>query len=178
MTTPPDGNSMESTSQQNPTISPASPSPPPPPGKKKTSASSMAPLIHGLFLASVILALFGFLIFLDIRFTEEVESRQPIGRLLHMSGPGGVAGDVVIETEQGWYLLHGAPAVSKGTLLILEVRASGTHFICDEARSLCLRSSSKKFFPKDVRPEPSASIPIPIPSPTTTTSSPAEGQTK
>lgn len=126
---------------------------------KKNSIGSSERFLHSLFLLLVILAGLGFWVWLEIRLASEVVSRQPIGRFLRMSGPGGLAGDVVIETEKGLYLLHGTPAIAKGTLLILEVRATGAHFICDEARSLCLRTSSKKFKANDVHPASSAPTP-------------------
>ena len=124
--------------------------------RKKNSTSSLERFLHRLFLLLVILAGLGFCVWLEIRLASEVVSRQSIGRFERMSGPGGLAGDVVIETEQGLYLLHGAPAITKGTLLILEVRATGAHFICDEARSLCLRTSSKKFTAGNALPIPNA----------------------
>ena len=123
---------------------------------KKNSTSSSERFLHRLFLLLIILAGLGFWVWLEIRLASEVVSRQSIGRFERMSGPGGLAGDVVIETEQGLYLMHGAPAISKGTLLILEVRATGAHFICDEARSLCLRTSSKKFTAGNALPIPNA----------------------
>lgn len=129
---------------------------PNPSTRKKNSTSSLERFLHRLFLLLVILAGLGFWVWLEIRLASEVVSRQPIGRFLRMSGPGGLAGDVVIETEQGLYLLHGAPAITKGTLLISEVRATGAHFICDEARSLCLRTSSKKFTAGNALPIPNA----------------------
>jgi len=129
---------------------------PNPSTRKMNSTSSLERFLHRLFLLLVILAGLGFWVWLEIRLASEVVSRQSIGRFERMSGPGGLAGDVVIETEQGLYLLHGAPAITKGTLLILEVRATGAHFIRDEARSLCLRTSSKKFTAGNALPIPNA----------------------
>ena len=124
--------------------------------KEKNTTGSLERFLHRMFLLFVLLAGLGFAVWLQIRSTSEVISSQSIGRFERMSGPGGLAGDVVIETEQGLYLLHGAPAITKGTLLILEVRATGAHFICDEARSLCLRTSSKKFTAGNALPIPNA----------------------
>ena len=124
--------------------------------------------MHFLFLLLVLLAALSFVLWLGGRLSTEVVSRQPIGQFLRMSGPGGLAGDVVIETEQGSFLLRGTPAIEKGTPLILEERATGAHFICDQARSLCLRTSTKKFKVSDVPQEPNASASIP---------SPAQGRT-
>ena len=168
MTTPQDGYGVDSTSPPNPATPPTPPTPPNPPAPNKGSTSSLESFLHGLFLLLVILAFFGFLVWMDIRSESEVVSRQPIGRFLRMSGPGGLAGDVVIETELGSYLLYGSPAIAKGTPLILEVRATGAHFICDQARSLCVATSSKKFKASDVQPASNAP---------SSTPSPAQGQT-
>lgn len=150
MTTPNDGYSMVLTSPQ---------SPPNPPVSKKGSTNSIERFLHRLFLLLVLLAALGFVVWIDGRLSSEVVSRQPIGEFLRMSGPGGLAGDVVIETEQGSYLLHGSPAIAKGTPLILEVRATGAHFICDESRSMCLKTSSKKFKGDALQPTPIAPTP-------------------
>ena len=123
---------------------------------KMNTTSSLEQFLHCLFLLLIILSGLGFWVWLEIRLASEVVSRQSIGRFERMSGPGGLAGDVVIETEQGSYVLHGTPAVVKGTRLLLEVRATGAHFICDEARSLCLRTSSKKFTAGNALPIPNA----------------------
>ena len=165
MTTAQDGYGVDSTSSINP---PTPPTPPNPPAQNKGSTSSLESFLHGLFLLLVILAFFGFLVWMNIRSESEVVSRQSIGRFVRMSGPGGLAGDVVIETEQGSYVLRGTPAVVKGTRLLLEVRASGVHYICDESRSLCVATSSKKFKASDVQPASSAP---------SSTPSPAQGQT-
>ena len=101
--------------------------------------------LHGLFLLLVALALLGFLVWLDLDTHSKVISRQPIGHFQRMSGTGGLPNRVVIETEKGSYPLFGSPVITKGTPLVLEVRASGYHYICDESRSLCVQSSSDEF---------------------------------
>jgi hypothetical protein len=149
MTTPNDAYSMVLTSQQ----SPAAPN--------KSSTGSLERFLHRLFLLFVMLAVFGFMVWIDGRFSSEVVSSQSIGKFLRMSGPGGLSGDVVIETEQGSYVLRGTPAVPKGTRLIMEVRASGAHYICDESRSLCIQTSSKKFKANDAQQAPNGANPSP-----------------
>ena len=164
MTTPQDAYGVDSTSPPNPTttpISPTSPTLPNPPAPNKGSTSSLECFLHGLFLLLVVLAFFGFLVWMDIRFESEVVSRQSIGRFVRMSGAGGLFSDVVIETETGFYVLHGTPAIAKGTGLLLEVRESGAHYICDESRNLCLRTSSKKFKANEVEHAPNAATPSP-----------------
>ena len=174
MTTPQDGYGVDSTSPPNPTTTPtpSTPSTPPKsPAPNKGSTSSLECFLHGLFLLLLILAFFGFLVWMDIRFESEVVSRQSIGRFVRMSGAGGLFSDVVIETETGFYVLHGTPAIAKGAGLLLEVRESGAHYICDESRNLCLRTSSKIFKANDVEHAPNAANPNPSPSP-----SPLKGQ--
>ena len=166
MTTAQDGYGVDLTSPHNPATPPTTSTPPNPPAPNKGSTSSLESFLHGLFLLLVILAFFGFLVWMNIRSESEVVSRQSIGRFLRMSGPGGLAGDVVIETELGSYVLHGSPAIAKGTGLLLEVRESGAHYICDELRTLCVATSSKKFKVSDVQPASNAPTP-----------SPAQGQT-
>jgi hypothetical protein len=102
-------------------------------------------LLHGLFLLLVMLAVLGIFVWFDIRLHKDVVSRQPIGQFQRMSGPGGLLGDVVIETETGSYLLRGTPAISKGTPLVLEVRASGYRCISDVPRTLCIETTHKEF---------------------------------
>ena len=101
--------------------------------------------LHGLFLLMVALAVLGILVWLDIDMHTQVVSRQPIGHFQRMSGPGGLLGSVVIETETGSYPLWGTPVIAKGTPLVLEVRASGYHYICDESRGLCVQTTAKEF---------------------------------
>lgn len=149
MTTPNATYSMVLTSPQNPPI------------PNKSSTGSLERFLHRLFLLLVLLAAFGFVVWIDGRFSSEVVSSQSIGHFVRMSGPGGLAGDVVIETEQGSYVLRGTPAVAKGTRLLMEVRASGAHYICDESRSLCIKTSSKKFKANDVQLAPNAANPSP-----------------
>ena len=147
MTTPNDAYSMVLTSQQSPRA------------PNKSSTGSLERFLHRLFLLLVLLAAFGSVVWIDGRFSSEVVSSQSIGHFLRMSGPGGLAGDVVIETQQGSYVLRGTPAVAKGTRLLMQVRASGAHYICDESRSLCIRTSSQKFKANDAQLAPNATSP-------------------
>lgn len=149
MTTPNDAYSMVLTTLQSP------------PAPNKSGTGSLERFLHRLFLLLVLLAVFGFVVWIGGRFSSEVVSSQSIGKFLRMSGPGGLSGDVVIETEQGSYVLRGTPAVAKGTRLIMEVRASGAHYICDESRSLCIQTSSKKFKANGAQQAPNAANPSP-----------------
>ncbi len=118
--------------------------------------------LHRLFLLLIALAVLCVLVLLGFQPYSEVVSRQPIGHFQRMSGPGGWPGRVVIETESGSYPLWGTPVIAKGTPLVLETRASGNRYICDESGSLCLETTTQEF----KRPEP-------IPS----TATPSQGQT-
>ena len=101
--------------------------------------------LHGLFLLFVALAVLCILVWLDLNMYSEVVSRRPIGHFQRMSAPGGLMGHVVIETDTGSYPLRGTPVIARGTLLVLELRASGYRYICDEPRSLCMRTTAKEF---------------------------------
>ena len=77
--------------------------------------------------------------------TDEVVSTRSIGNFVSMSGPGGLRGAVVIETDLGSFPLHSAAAIAKGTPLILELRDSGQRFICDARKTLCLKTDGPDF---------------------------------
>jgi len=98
-------------------------------------------VIRGLLLVLVILALTAaYLVWLHWQ-TGQVEASRPIGRLVGMSGRGGWAWPLVIETEEGFFPLGEAVAIPKGTPLMLEDRASGKRFICDLRRTVCAQTS-------------------------------------
>ena len=77
--------------------------------------------------------------------TDEVVSTRSIGNFVSMSGPGGMRGAVVIETDLGSFPLHSAAALAKGTPLMLELRDSGRRFICDARKTLCLKTDGPDF---------------------------------
>ena len=154
MKTPQDSYALVSTSPPNP------PRLPDPPTPLKGSTSALERCLHGLFLLLVVMAGLGFLVWLETRLMSEVVSRQSIGRFVRMSGASALVSAVVIETERGSCVLYGIPAIVKGTLLFLEVRATDTHYICDESRSLCFETSSKKFKANDVQSTPNAPSPV------------------
>ena len=85
--------------------------------------------------------------------TDEVISTRSIGNFISMSGPGGLRGAVVIETDLGSFPLHSAAAIAKGTPLILELRDSGKRFICDTRKTLCLKTDGPDFtLPQGAKP--------------------------
>jgi hypothetical protein len=75
----------------------------------------------------------------------EVVSSRPIGDFIRMSGPGGLQGRVVIETDTGSYPLLKAPVISKGTPLVLELRGNDQRFVCDLPHTLCIKSTPDEF---------------------------------
>ena len=77
--------------------------------------------------------------------TDEVVSTRSIGNFVSMSGPGGLRGAVVIETDLGSFPLHSAASIAKSTPLILEFRDSGQRYICDARKTLCLKSDGPDF---------------------------------
>ena len=84
----------------------------------------------------------------------DVVARQPLGSVLRMSAAGGFSERLVIETTQGFYLLHGVASVDRGELLTLELRRSGRRYVCNTARSLCLETTREHFSvnPKSSQP--------------------------
>ena len=118
--------------------------PPPPPGSHQ-KVDGLTNFFQYLFILVSIVSFFtGVLWFLDSR-ESQVVSSQSIGRFISMSGPGGLQGKVVIETDQGSYPIIHAPAISKGTLLVLEERQSGQRYICDVTRDLCIKTTATEF---------------------------------
>ena len=77
--------------------------------------------------------------------TDEVVSTRSIGNFVSMSGPGGLRGAVVIETDLGSFPLHSAAAIAKGTPLMLELRDSGNRYICDTRKTHCLKTDGPDF---------------------------------
>jgi hypothetical protein len=75
----------------------------------------------------------------------EVVASQPIGGLIRMSGATGWGGKVVIETDAGYFPMHEAVTLPKGTTLVLEERGSGRRYVCDLPRGLCVRTSRESF---------------------------------
>ena len=121
--------------------------PPPPPGTVKDEGGVIK-FFQYLFVLVSMTTLVTFVVWIVDSQETEVVSSQPIGHFMSMSGPGGLSNGVVIETEVGSYpLLRDAPVISKGTALVLEVRASGNRYICDTPRSLCVLTADKEFKP-------------------------------
>ena len=89
---------------------------------------------------------------------DEVVSTRPIGNFIRMSGPGGLQDRVVIETDIGSFPMREAAAITKGTPLVVQVRASGKRYICSGAN----KQSA----------QPKANIPNDMATPTTPTSTP------
>ena len=84
--------------------------------------------------------------FIYVSWTDEaVVSTRSIGNFVSMSGPGGLHNRVVIETDLGFFPLHSAAAITKGTPLILELRASNQRYICDARKTLCLTTEGPDF---------------------------------
>ena len=123
------------------------PDPQPSPDNKpaKPATSWLERFLHSLFLLMMAVAVLGFLVSLDVRVHSEVVSHRSIGYFIRMSGPGGLQGRVVIETDMGSYPLRRVAVIAKSTPLVLEVRASGDHYICDVTRSLCIETTRDAF---------------------------------
>lgn len=118
--------------------------PPPPPGSHE-KVDGVVHFSQFLFIPASIVSLFAFVLWVTESRESRVISSQSIGRFIGMSGPGGLQDRVVIETDQGYYSIIGAPAISKGTNFVLEVRQSGNRYICDITRDLCVRAAAAEF---------------------------------
>ncbi len=118
---------------------------PPPPEGHNNDVGGVIKFLQRLFILVSVVTLLSFVAwFIDSR-ESQVVSNQPIGRFIGMSGPGGLQGGVVIETELGSYPLIRTAAISKGTPLLLEQRASDDRFICDVPRNLCIKTAGYEF---------------------------------
>ena len=111
-----------------------------PSGNDRLEAATKSVIRALLLLLALIPLTAAYLIWLHWQ-TGQVEASRPIGRLLGMSGQGGWAWPLVIETEEGFFPLGEAVAIPKGTPLVLEDRASGKRFICDLRRTVCVQTS-------------------------------------
>lgn len=62
----------------------------------------------------------------------QVESSTPIGKVVNVTGGGGWAVKLVVQTDTGFYPLKGSVAIERGTPLHLERRRNGDTFVCAE----------------------------------------------
>jgi len=118
--------------------------PPPPPGSHQ-KVDGPTKFFQYLFMLLSIFSFFTFVYWFSNSRESQVVSTQPIGQFISMSGPGGLQNQVVIETEQGSYPIIDAPAIRKGTNLVLEERQSGQRYICDVTRDLCIKTTATEF---------------------------------
>ena len=116
------------------------------PNLRKTSSDPVEKALMVFFALLLVLPALWSSRFLYVAWTtDEVVSTRSIGNFISMSGPGGLRGAVVIETDVGSFPLHSAAAISKGTPLMLELRDSGQRFICDIRKTLCLKTDGPDF---------------------------------
>lgn len=130
---------------------------PPPPAGTNNDVGGVTKFLQRLFILVSVVTLFSFVVWLIDSRKSQLVSSQPIGRFIGMSGPGGFQGGVVIETDLGSYPLIRTAAISKGTPLVLEQRASDDRFICDIPHNLCIKTSGYEFkqpveIPIDAKP--------------------------
>lgn len=135
--------------------------PPPPPGSLQ-KVGGWIKFFQNLFILVTVVSLFTFGYWFVNTRESQVVSSQPIGKFISMSGPGGLQNQVVIETDQGSYPIINAPAISKGTTLVLEVRQSGQRYVCDVTRDLCIKTAAAEFrrsVPETTSPK--TAVPVP-----------------
>ena len=83
-------------------------------------------------------------------------TRSPIGHLVALHAHGGWGSRLVIETETGFFPVHGDVAGAKGVALFLESRRWGPDFICDESRTTCVEALGETFMPSPIPSTPAA----------------------
>ena len=135
--------------------------PPPPPGSLQ-KVGGWIKFFQNLFILVSAVSLFTFVYWVIDSRESQVVSSQPIGQFISMSGPGGLQNHVVIETDQGSYPIIDAPAISKGTNLVLEVRQSGQRYVCDVTRDLCIKTTATEF-KRSVPATTSPKTAVPVP---------------
>lgn len=127
--------------------------PPPSPGSLQ-KVGGWINFFQNLFILVSVVSLFTFVYWVMNSRESQVVSSQAIGQFMRMSGPGGLQNQVVIETDQGSYPIIDAPAISKGTHLVLEQRVSGQRYVCDMPHSLCIKTTANEF--KRLGPAPTS----------------------
>ena len=135
--------------------------PPPPPGSHQ-KVDGLTKFFQNLFILVTMVSLFTFVYWFITTRESQVVSSQPIGQFISMSGPGGLQNQVVIETDKGSYPIIDAPAISKGTNLVLEVRESGQRYVCDVTRDLCIKTTATEF-KRSVPATTSPKTAVPVP---------------
>jgi hypothetical protein len=118
-----------------------------PPTEPVSTSDPLDSTLRWIFLLLMLFAVTWFLVWFTESRAAAVVSSRSIGQFIRMSGPGGLQDRVVIETDAGSYPLLQAPAVTKGTPLVLELRGNGNRFVCDVPHNLCVRTTAYEFTP-------------------------------
>lgn len=76
----------------------------------------------------------------------QVEATVPIGKVVHVTGGGGMAVKLVVQTETGFYPLRNSVVIERGTSLFLEKRKNGDVYVCGPHRG-CVPTSQAAWAP-------------------------------
>lgn len=76
---------------------------------------------------------------------RQVVQTQALGPVVKVTGAGGLARGLLVETARGYFPVLGAAAFERGTELVLEVRGNGDRYVCDVPRTGCVKSSRAAF---------------------------------
>lgn len=97
-----------------------------------------------------------------------VESSTPIGKVVNVTGGGGLTVKLVVQTDTGFYPLEASVAIERGTPLRLERRWNGDTFVCaadhgcvETAQSAWTQSGSRERLGnvRGTTPQPQATNP-------------------
>ncbi len=72
---------------------------------------------------------------------RQVVQTQALGPVVKVTGAGGLARGLLVETPRGFFPVLGAAAFERGTELVLEVRGNGDRYVCDVPRRGCVKSA-------------------------------------
>lgn len=72
---------------------------------------------------------------------RQVVQTQALGPAVKVTGAGGLARGMLVETPRGFFPVMGTAAFERGTELVLEVRGNGDRYLCDVPRTGCVKTA-------------------------------------
>lgn len=76
----------------------------------------------------------------------QVEASVSIGKVVNVTGGGGLAVKLLVQTESGFYPLKTSVVIESGTPLILEKRLNGDVYVCGPNRG-CVQTAQSAWTP-------------------------------
>lgn len=80
---------------------------------------------------------------------SQVEASANIGRVVNVTGGGGLAVKLLVQTESGFYPLKASVVIENGTPLILEKRVNGDVYVCAPNRG-CVQTAHSAWAPSRI----------------------------